>query len=1057
MQKTLLVGTLLMASAFQEVAAQNRSISGRITDRQTGEGLPGVTVLLKGTTNGVSTNSDGTYSLSNVPATGGTLVVSSVGYVGVERAIGADNSLNIGLAPDTKQLSEVVVTGYGTQERRDVTGSIASVKGESISQLATPSFDQQLAGRAAGVQVTTPSGVLGQAPRIRIRGTNSISSAGDPLIVLDGVPVVTGNQSGVTPNNPLGDINPSDIESYEILKDGSATAIYGSRAANGVILITTKKGRLGKAKVTYDTWLGVAETLKRYEVLNADQFVEISNEKYRNSVGDAQYTPIAVPFDNNVSTDWQDLIFRSGFQQNHAVSVSGATEKTNYFFSGGYTNQEGVIVANSLKRATFRANLDQEVAKWLRVGVNMGLTRTENFGLNTSRNGLSGNVTNALSLFPNVPARNPDGTPFISTVNPAVLGQGNNAATIDFNYTNILFPLENNRYEATNYRILGNVYAEVEPVTGLRFRTQYGTDFFLNEDFQYLDPRHGDGRGSNGLVLQQYLPTFRWNWQNTVAYNKTLAESHKIGFVGGVEYQKTTTQSFFAQATGLSDRYFGPNNIITGTFVTPNVGGSFAEEGFDSYFGRLNYSFKDRYLVSLTARNDAISRLPSANRRGWFPGGSLGWRISEESFLRESSIRTVLSELKARASYAVVGNTGIGSSFFPYASLFGPGKYGSQNGIAYNRNGQFGNQDLKWESSTKQDVGLDLGFLDGRFTLSADYYRNEIDDLVLFVRVPLSLGVPGNGYNANIGKMRNEGFEFNFTSQNINREGFTWSTNVNFSTNKNRVLALNNNEDILNTYNITRVGEAIGSIYGYDYVGVNSAFGYPIYRKGDGTLVQANVDNNTYYPYDPANPGAALGPSSGTTPAGQVARTTPLQADRDRKVLGNSNPTWFGGIDNNFTFHGFDLNIFARFSGGNKIMNVSRQQLVRMDFVNNGTEILDRWTPTNTNTNVPKVVFRNSDFINLNNSSVSRFVEDGDFFRLQNITLGYTLPKSIGPFKSLSRVRIYGQVQNVFTLTDYSGLDPEVNSNGETNQQFGVDFNSNPQQRVFTGGLNLAF
>lgn len=1056
MKKILFSVLPLVAFSATQVVAQTRTVSGRVTDRSSGEGLPGVTVLLKGTSNGVSTNSDGSFTL-NVPATGGTLTFSSIGYNTVERTIGTDNQVNIGLAADARQLSEVVVTGYGTQERRDVTGSIASVSGEAIAQLATPSFDQQLAGRAAGVQVTTPSGILGQAPRIRIRGTNSISSAGDPLIVVDGVPVVTGNQSGVTPNNPLGDINPNDIESYEILKDGSATAIYGSRAGNGVILITTKKGKLGKAKITYDTWLGVAETLKRYDVLNADQFIEISNEKYRNAVAPKDYEPIAKPYEGNVSTDWQDLIFRSAFQQNHAVSVSGATEKTRYFFSGGYTDQKGVIVSNSLKRATFRANLDQDVTKWLRVGTSAGLTRTQNYGLNTSRNGLSGNVTNALSLFPNIPARNPDGTPYISKTNPAVVGEGNNAATIDFNYTNILFPLENNKYEATNYRILGNVFAEVEPTAGLRLRTQFGTDFFLNEDFQYLDPRHGDGRGSNGLVYQQYLPTFRWNWQNTVSYNKTFGDIHKIGFVGGVEYQKTTTQSFYAQATGLSDRFFGPNNIISGTFATPNVGGSYGQEGFDSYFGRLNYSLLDRYLFSLTARNDALSRLPEANRRGWFPGGSVGWRISEEPFLRESSIREVLSELKVRSSYAAVGNTAIGGSYFPYASLFGAGKYGSQNGIAYNRNGQFGNQNLKWESSKKFDVGADFGFLDNRFTLGVDYYRNNIDDLVLFVRVPVSLGVPGNGYNANIGKMRNEGFEFNFTSQNINRPDFTWSTNINFSTNKNRVLELNQGEDILNTYNITRVGESIGSIYGYDFVGVNPAFGYPIYRKADGTLVQANVDNNTYYPYDPGNPGATLGPSSGATPAGEVARTTPLQAATDRKILGNSNPTWFGGIDNNFTFKGFDLNIFARFSGGNKIMNVSRQQLLRMDFVNNGTEILDRWTPENPNTDVPKLVFRNSDFINLNNASVSRFVEKGDFFRLQNVTLGYTLPSNLGMLSALSRVRIFAQAQNIFTITGYKGLDPEVNSNGETNQQFGVDFNSNPQQRVFTGGLNIAF
>jgi TonB-linked SusC/RagA family outer membrane protein len=362
MKKILLMSLILMVTLLQQVTAQNRSLSGRVTDRSSGEGLPGVTVLVKGTTNGVSTNSDGTYTLNNVQATGGTLVVSSIGYVSVEREIGTENQINVGLAVDSKQLTEVVVTGYGTQERRDVTGSIASVKGESIANLASPSFAQQLSGRAAGVTITTPSGLLGQQPRILIRGVNSISSGTTPLIVVDGVPIFTGNQSqlgsGFT-NNPLADISPNDIESYEVLKDGSASAIYGSRAANGVILITTKKGKLGRVQVNYDTYFGWAKTLKRYDVLNADDFITISNEKAKNA--SAASTGIAFPYLDNgspVSTDWQNEIFRTGFQQNHVVSVSGATDKTNYYFSAGYTDQRGVVRANELNRFSFRSNLD---------------------------------------------------------------------------------------------------------------------------------------------------------------------------------------------------------------------------------------------------------------------------------------------------------------------------------------------------------------------------------------------------------------------------------------------------------------------------------------------------------------------------------------------------------------------------------------------------------------------------------------------------------------------------------------------------------------------------
>ncbi|UOQ52860.1 SusC/RagA family TonB-linked outer membrane protein [Hymenobacter cellulosivorans] len=1052
MKKILFMSLLLMFTLLQQVTAQNRNISGRVTDRQSGEGLPGVTVLLKGTTNGVSTNSDGTYTLS-VPSAGGTLVFSSIGYIQTERAIGTEDQLNIGLAGDSKQLSEVVVTGYGTQERRDVTGSIASVQGESISNLATPSFAQQLSGRAAGVTVTTPSGLLGQQPRILIRGVNSISSGTTPLIVVDGVPIFTGSQSqlgsGFT-NNPLADINPNDIESYEVLKDGSSSAIYGSRAANGVILITTKKGKLGRAQVNYDTYFGWAKTLKRYKVLGADDFITISNEKAKNA--NSASTGIAFPYlegGSPVSTDWQDEIFRTGFQQNHVLSVSGATDKTNYYFSGGYTNQTGVVRSNELQRFSFRSNLDQQVKDWFRVGFNLGASRTETRGLNTSTNGISGNITNALSAFPNVPARNPDGTPYVDPTS-GTLGQGNNTQPISFAYPNIIFQLDNNIFRNQSYRLLGNVYGEVEPVKGLRLRGQFGTDTNLNDDFQYLDPRQGDGRSSNGLVVQSQAPNVRWNSQATATYQSTLGTDHKINIVAGGEWQKSRQQYFYAQGQGLSDLYFGKNNIISNTITTPNIFGDFAERGYQSYFGRANYSFKDRYLLTATVRADKISSLPTNNRLGYFPGGSLGWRVSEEPFFKSAGI-SFISDLKLRGSYAVVGNTEIGD--YPYAGLFGAGKYGTQAGIGYNTSGQFGNANLKWENSKKTDFGIDLGFLDNRFTVTADYYENNNDDLILFVRTPVSLGVPLNGYSANVGAMTSKGFELTVNTQNVRTEDFSWSTNFNFSTNNTKITRLaNGNEDILNPYNVTRLGEPIGAIYGYQYEGVNPANGNPIYRKQDaaGTLVQGNLDTRSYVLYDPSNPG-------------DVSKAATLSAATDRKVLGNSNPTFFGGLTNTLTYKGFDFEIFARYSGGNKIMNVTRQQLLRMDFVNNSTEILDRWTPTNTNTNTPRVTLNNSDFTNKNGEATSRFVEKGDFIRIQNITLGYTLPKSVMGITGLNRVRVYGQIQNAATFTKYKGVDPEVNSNitstqGSTaNNQSGIDNNSNPQQRIVMAGLNVSF
>lgn len=1036
---------MLMLTLFQVVLAQTRSVSGRVTDQKTGEGLPGVTVLLKGTTNGVSTNADGAFSLS-VPATGGTLVFSSVNYVTQERPLGADSQINIGLAADTKVLSEVVVTGYGTQERRDLTGSIATVQGEAIANIASPSFAQQLGGRAAGVSVQTPSALLGQQPRIQIRGTNSISSGTYPLVVVDGQPIFTGQNSGIDANasSGLADINPNDIESYEVLKDGSATAIYGSRAANGVILITTKHGRKGKAVVTYDGYIGAARTLKRYKVLGATDFETISNEKNSNA---GVTTPLAKSFTdsngNPVSTDWQNEIFRTGIQQNHAVSVSGATDKTNYFFSGGYTDQKGVIRSNSLQRFSFRANVDSEIKPWLRVGFNAGLTRTQTMGLNTSTNGLSGNVASALSLFPNVPARNADGTPYVNS--GGTLGQGNNTKGIDFSYPNVIFGLDNNIYRSTSYRILGNGYLEVEPLKNLRIRTQLSTDTQLEDDFQFYDPRQGDGRSSNGLVYQQFSPNIRWNFVNTATYNNIIAEDHKINAVVGVEYQKSTFGYYSAQGTNISDRLLGQNGIVSGTLGSQTIGGDYQENGLQSYFGRLNYSFKDRYLLSATLRSDNLSALAPTKRRGWFPGGSIGWRVSQEDFFKNSSLARTWTDFKLRASYARVGNSAIPGNY-PYAGLYGSAQYGSQLGVSYTN---FGNSDLRWETSKKEDYGVDLGFFDNRIVFTADYYRNIVDGLILNVPTAPSLGVPNNSYAANTGGLFNKGLELTITTQNVRNENFTWSTSLNVSTNANQVTSLGEGGSPIpgvyqgGTYAITQVGAPVSSLWGFDYQGVNAANGNPLYKKIDGSLVQGNIANSTYYVYDAANPTALTTASSlGTA---------------DKILLGQTNPKLFGGFDNTFTFKGFDLNIFLRYNVGNSIMNVTRQQLLRMDFVNNGAEILDRWTPTNTNTNTPKLWLTKSDFINTLNNSSSRFVESGNFLRVQNLSLGYTFPTRYVGALNLSRLHVYVQVQNLATITKYKGVDPEVNTTFTSSTVTGLDYNSNPQQRVFLGGVNVAF
>jgi TonB-linked SusC/RagA family outer membrane protein len=1037
MRKLLLIAFVF--GSLSAAIAQTRSVSGKVTQAEDGTVLPGVNVVLKGTTNGTVSDAEGHFSIT-VPATGGILVFSFVGERTREVTIGDRAVLDIQLEADVTQLSEAVVVGYGTQERRDLTGSVASVKGSEISNLATPSFDQQLAGRAAGVNVQIPSGIIGQAPVIRIRGVNSLTSSADPLIVIDNMPMTSGGSSGIIANNVLADINPADIESFEVLKDGSATAIYGSRAANGVILITTKKGKKGKTTVNYDAFVGFSNTFRKYDVLNADQFIQIQNEKFTN----AGTTPQAVAMTQNgqpVNTDWQKQIFRTGGVQNHALSMDGATEKTAYHFSLGWMDQKGAAVANEQKRYTLRANFDHKATNWLSFGTNLGLTRTQTIGLNTGSTALSGNVFNALSEFPNVPVYNADGSYNIQGANT---GQGNNLANNDFNLPNIAFVLSHNKNNATNYRVVGDAHAEAIILKDFKLRTQIGVDGLLNDDFLYNDARQGDGYPA-GTVIQNFATQMRWNWQNLLTYSRIFGENHKVNVTVGEEFQKFTTSNYFASGQGLSNPFLGQNNIISGSLGTQTIGGDYTQTGFSSYFGRANYAFKDKYLLQASFRQDKISNFAKSNQTGTFPGGSVGWRLSNEEFFKSASGLNFISDLKLRASYAQVGNSnlqlaGVAAPFIAFP-LYAPVQYGLQNGLGYS---QAGNPNLKWETSKKFDYGLNVGLWDNRITVIADYYLNKVDGLILNSPVPPSVGIPGNSVAKNVGSMQNSGLEFTVAAQVLRMGDFAWNTDINYSTNHNKVTQLDKSGDILSAYQVTRVGESIGSYWGYIYDGVNKANGNPIYTKADGSFVQGNIADNSYYVYDPANPGT-LGASSSLDPT------------KDKRILGKSTPTYFGGWNNNFTYKSFDFTVFSRFSGGNKVFNLTRQNLLTQQFANNSTEILGRWQSVDNpgNGQVPMLQYSNGDFINLANNATTRFLEKGDFFRIQNITLGYTLPRASLDKIKLNKLRIFAQVQNVLLITKYKGIDPEASATPGSNTTAGIDSNTNPQLRTFTLGVNV--
>ncbi len=1054
MNKKLLMSFVLVFSLVFSLFAQDRTITGKVTASEDGSPLPGVNVTVKGTSRGTTTNGDGTFKI-NV-GTSAALTFSFVGYKKQDVQVGGRSVVNVSLVSDVSDLEEVVVIGYGVQKKSKLTSSITSVQGKDIAGLTTPSFDQQLAGRASGVQVTVGSGLIGQAPRIRIRGTNSITSGGSPLIVIDGVPSIDGNQAGANaPTNPLADINPNDIESLEILKDGAATAIYGSRASNGVILITTKKGKKGQPlKVSLDLQYGLTNPINRFDLLNAKEFVTIANEKIKNASSSA--APQAFEDPNGTDTDWQKVILRQGIAQSYNVNFNGGTDKTNYYFSLGHSRQESAIATNGQKRYNFTANLDHNFNKFVTIGTKMQITRTENTGLNSGTNALSGNLTNAARLFPNVPiysTTHPTG--YNISPDNAVLGSGVNTRNIDNNYTNIQFVLDNNKFKSQIGRVLSTSYLQINPFSGLSLKSTIGLDYTDVRRFESLDPRHGDGRGSNGIVTQVSRNVTRWNWQNTANYLKDFGK-HSFNVTLGVEYQQQKISSFTANPSNFSDRFFQGENIISGSYSTQAVFGGAESSGFDSYFGRIQYDYANKYFLTFSARNDGISALPSASRRGNFFGGSLAYKISEEEFYKNSAIASVINDLKVRGSYAQVGNVDIGA--FPYLGLFGAAQYASQNGVGFT---QAGNSGLKWESSSQFNVGIDWGLLDNRIILSTEYYNNDVSDLILAAPTAPSLGVPNNSISKNVGALYNRGLEFSVDIQAIKKQDFSWNVNLNYSTSKNQVTALNKGIDGKDqpiypsgNYHIIRVGDAVASLYGYVSAGVNPANGNPLFLKGDGRIVQRSVNGGNYSFYDPANPAVTTNTSGATLLAADVAD------GGDRRVLGNTNPTWFGGISNSFKWKGFDLDIFCRFSGGNKIMNVTRQEtLLNQDFNNNGREILNRWTTEGQITDVPKVVLNNGNIINLTGNSVSRFVENGDFFRIQNIVLGYNLPKTLLSKADIgiNSLRVYAQVQNAFTFTGYKGLDPELNANGNVNQTFGLDFNTNPQFRVLTFGLNVGF
>lgn len=1052
----LLLGVLFFS--IQSIA--QRTVTGKVTDEQ-GDPMANVSVMLKGTQTGTITKADGTYSIL-VPANVKTLVFTSVNMIPVEMSIGTLTQINTSLKATDRSLDEVVVTGYGTQRRTDVTGSISSIKGSAIAQKPVQSFESALAGKAAGVQITSPNGLLNNPPVFRIRGTNSISLSSYPLIVIDGVPTYTGDQGGTSaPANALASINPNDIESIDIAKDAASAAIYGSRAANGVVFITTKKGKTGKAKVNYDGWVGFTSPFGLPEVLNAQQYVAFKNVALANLKANVPATSgsFIIPNDANgnpINTNWSDEVYHKGFSQSHSVNVSGGSDGTSYFFSAGYTDQEGILKTNGFKRNNILLNVDSRVNKVISLGGKVSYSNEKNL-LNGSSGSLPGETFAsagaarlAFALPPNVSPYKNDGSGQWNIASATAIGnQGtlvNNSNPYTFNNISLLLALNRQNNEVNHMQ--SNVYFQVKPTNWLALKTVYGIDNLLVDNEQFYNPYHGDGAGTSlgpgGGAISTFSKDKTWLWTNTAQADFTVAKSHNFSMLIGNEQQRRTSDNFGLGRRTLSDSAY---TVIQAGFTTNNTSGlGLTQNYLLSAFGRLNYNYNKKYFFSGNIRQDEYSAL--GVKKGVFWGASGAWEITKENFWSGAGLDRVFSSFKLRGSYGRVGNiSGIGS--FATFSNYSSGLYGGIPTLAF---GSVGNDKITWETSTKTDLGFSFGLFKDRLTGELAYYKNDIDGLLL--QVPQSPSTGLVSIFANVGRMYNKGIEVTLNGSPILTKNFSWNSTLTFSYNKNMVVSLADGlteiltATSLETVSKTVPGKSLGQVWVTRSIGVDPATGRRIYLNKNGAQVLY---------------------ANGTLPAGQFNYQNPdgtqykvngiaaqVNAADDAVMVGGSLPKYTGGWDNSFRYKDFDVNFIFTYQLGALIYYGSNAGLRDMRFWNNSTDVLRYWQKPGDITDIPKPVYGD----NVSNGSATPLdihVHKGDFVKLRTAQIGYSVPKSIINKANISRARLYVSGQNLAIFTKYPGPDPEVSTNGNSSTGQGIDRNIIANGRTITIGLNIIF
>ncbi len=1002
MQRFLLF-ILVLVNTF--AAAQIQRLTGKVTSIADQSGLPGVNVVIKGTSQGTITDIGGQFSID--VSQGSILLFSFIGYKSQELPYTGQTNISIALEEEAKELSEIVIVGYSSVEKKDITGAVTTINADKLKGIAFNGLDQALQGQAPGVQVTQSSGTPGGGVSVRIRGATSIGADSKPLYIVDGIPVETGSLSsrefGGQTDNALSLINPNDIESYTILSDASAKALYGSRASNGVVIVTTKRGKNAKAKISFDVQRGIVDVVKKLELMDATQLLELQREAVTNAGQNPDGFGLISGVTDAINTNWQDEVLRTGIMQQYQLSALGGDDNTKYYISGSFREEEGVQLNNKFQRGSLTINLDQKLTEKLSLSTNMSLSRALNKRVKGD-NFLDGVYSGAVKSLPYHTPFDEQGA-LVGPASPLYAGFPN------FNpVAQALLP----RFNTITVKALGNINATYQFNPNLKLKAQSSLDYNNVTEDQYESSQTAIGGflpsvGGQGYGVFSATTVSNVNTFLTLTYNKIINAKHQLNAVAGSELYQS-----FISGGNLQGRLFPSDDFtyIQSAGIVDN-GSSFKEPAHSilSFFSEVRYDFDERFLVTTGFRADGSSNFGANNRFSYFPAISAAWRISQEKFFHFEFI----NDLKLRSSFGLSGNERIGS--FGFLGLWTPATYSGSSGVVPN---SVSNPDLKWETTQEFNLGVDIGLWEGRIQSTVNVYYNKTSDILL-VR-PYALTTGFGGIADNIGEMENKGVELSLTSINIDK-ALRWSTTLNLSKNLNKVLFLADSIPLFRGYsgegidrtNIIKAGEPLGSFWGLNYLGVNTATGNAMYedRNKDGLI-----------------------------------------SNSDAMVIGNAQPKFIGGITNQFQYARFDLSVFFNFSVGNKVLNFSKTTLVNMGAdiqSNQSVDALRRWQKEGDVTDIPKYEFGST----LNNLHSNRLLEDASYLRLKNVSVGYSLSPKIIDKLRLNNLRVYASATNLWTLTKYSGSDPEVSTlDGSTAAQ-GIDFFTLPQVRTISVGLNV--